>query len=67
MKRTAAIVNKHCQDCAFAEVDTNPINRTAYDRKPFMIRCAFVQWKKFKNDTACERYVEREQPLNWNI
>ena len=52
-----------CQDCAFAQIDDKEINRTAYDRKPFMLKCQFTPWKKFFHDTACDRFVERTSPI----
>lgn len=57
----------HCVDCTFAEVDTAQINRTAYDGRPFMLKCHFTPWKKFKTDPACDRFARRQTPLDFNV
>lgn len=62
MKSKTTTPVHHCNECQFASVDTNYINRDVEGRF-FMLRCQFQQFKRFFHDPVCERFVERTTHL----
>lgn len=54
----------HCTDCAFSKWDKTFINLNL-NGEPFMLKCPFNKWKRFQNDTICDRFVQKtEEQMN---